>query len=74
VADNGEGMTPEVVDNIFTPYFTTKSRGSGLGLAISRNIVKAHNGDITVSSQPGKGSVFTLKLPLTEIETGACPI
>ncbi len=74
VADTGEGMTPDVVENIFTPYFTTKTKGSGLGLAISRNIIRAHNGELEVVSQPGKGSVFTIKLPLAEIETGACPI
>ena len=74
VADTGEGMTEDVAENIFTPYFTTKSKGSGLGLAISRNIVRAHNGDLVVESQPGKGSVFTIKLPLAEVETGACPM
>ena len=74
VADTGEGMAPDVAENIFTPYFTTKSKGSGLGLAISRNIIKAHNGDIEVESQPGKGSTFTIRLPLAEIESGACPI
>lgn len=74
VADNGEGMTPDVVANIFTPYFTTKSKGSGLGLAISRNIVRAHKGDLEAESQPGKGSVFIISLPLAEIEAGACPI
>jgi two-component system, LuxR family, sensor kinase FixL len=74
VADTGEGMTEDVVQNIFTPYFTTKAKGSGLGLAISRNILRAHNGDLLVESQPGKGSVFTIKLPLAEVETGACPL
>jgi two-component system, LuxR family, sensor kinase FixL len=74
VADTGEGMAPDVAENIFTPYFTTKSKGSGLGLAISRNIIRAHNGDISVESQPGKGSTFTIRLPLAEIESGACPI
>ena len=74
VADTGEGMAPDVAENIFTPYFTTKSKGSGLGLAISRNIIRAHNGDISVESQPGKGSTFTIKLPLAEIESAACPI
>jgi two-component system, LuxR family, sensor kinase FixL len=70
VADTGEGMTQKVLENIFTPYFTTKTKGSGLGLAISRNIIRAHNGDLEVMSQPGKGSVFTIKLPLAEIGTG----
>jgi len=74
VADTGEGMTADVVENIFTPYFTTKSKGSGLGLAISRNIIRAHNGDIMVESQSGKGSVFTIRLPLAETESGVCPI
>ena len=74
VADTGEGMPPDVAENIFTPYFTTKSKGSGLGLAISRNIIRAHNGDIKVESQPGKGSTFTIRLPLAETESGACPI
>ncbi len=74
VADTGEGMPPDVAENIFTPYFTTKSKGSGLGLAISRNIIMAHNGDIKVESQPGKGSTFTIRLPLAETESGACPI
>lgn len=74
VADTGEGMPPDVVENIFTPYFTTKAKGSGLGLAISRNIVRAHNGDITVESRPGKGTTFTIQLPLAEVESGVCPI
>ena len=74
VADTGEGMPPDVVENIFTPYFTTKAKGSGLGLAISRNIVRAHNGELAVESRPGKGTVFTILLPLAEIEAGACPM
>ncbi len=74
VADTGEGMTPDVVENIFTPYFTTKAKGSGLGLAISRNIVQAHHGDMEVESRPGKGTVFTILLPLAEIEAGVCPV
>ncbi|MGQ9921128.1 MAG: ATP-binding protein [Desulfobacca sp.] len=67
-------MTPDVVENIFTPYFTTKTKGSGLGLAISRNIINAHHGEMTVESQPGKGTVFTVLLPLAEIEAGVCPV
>lgn len=74
VADTGEGMTADVVENIFTPYFTTKTKGSGLGLAISRNIIRAHNGEMAVESRPGKGTVFTILLPLAEIEAGACPV
>ncbi len=74
VADTGEGMPPDVVENIFTPYFTTKAKGSGLGLAISRNIVRAHNGDMSVESRPGKGTTFTIQLPLAEVESGVCPM
>jgi len=74
VADTGEGMAADVVENIFTPYFTTKTKGSGLGLAISLNIIRSHNGDIEVDSHPGKGTTFTIRLPLAEIEAGVCPL
>lgn len=74
VSDTGIGMPPEVMSHIFTPYYTTKTKGSGLGLAISRNIIQAHNGTIEVASTPGKGSTFTIKLPLAEIEAGTCPV
>lgn len=74
VRDTGEGMAPEVAENIFTPYYTTKSKGSGLGLAISRNIIKAHNGEIMVSSILGQGSNFLIQLPLEDLAIGACPL
>lgn len=64
VADTGKGMPPEVLSGIFNPYFTTKSSGTGLGLAIVHRIVEGHGGEIKVSSQPGKGTVFTILLPL----------
>jgi len=64
VKDNGRGMSPEIIDSIFTPYFTTKSSGTGLGLAIVQQIVEGHNGEISVTSQPGVGSVFTIFLSL----------
>ena len=66
VADTGEGMPPEVAANIFQPYFTTKAKGTGLGLAISQNIVQEHGGALTVESTPGRGTAFTLRLPLPE--------
>ncbi|NIP28363.1 MAG: histidine kinase, partial [Gammaproteobacteria bacterium] len=53
---------PEIIDHIFNPFFTTKTRGTGLGLAISKRIAKEHGGDLTVSSTEGKGSTFTLEL------------
>ncbi len=65
VLDNGVGIPPEKVGDIFRPFVSTKgSRGTGLGLAVSRKILREHGGDITVVSQVGKGSKFVLKLPL----------
>jgi two-component system, LuxR family, sensor kinase FixL len=66
VADTGEGMPPEVVANIFQPYFTTKAKGTGLGLAICQNILQEHGGSLTAESTPGQGSAFTIRLPLPE--------
>ncbi len=65
VSDTGEGMTEEVVANIFKPFFTTKTRGTGLGLACVERIVKDHHGEITVKSTVGKGTEFTITLPYT---------
>jgi signal transduction histidine kinase len=62
VKDNGSGISPEIIHNIFNPFFTTKTRGTGLGLAISKRIAKEHGGDLTVKSTPGEGSIFTLDI------------
>jgi signal transduction histidine kinase len=64
VEDNGRGIPPENLKNIFNPFFTTKTHGTGLGLAISKKIAKEHGGDILIESVPSKGSKFTLLLPL----------
>ncbi len=66
VRDDGVGMPPDVLANMFEPFFTTKERGRGLGLglAISRNIVDRHGGRIAVASEPGRGTAFTITLPL----------
>ena len=61
---SGAGIEPTHLSKIFEPLFTTKARGTGLGLAISRNIVEKHGGQILVRSQLGKGTSFTIKLPL----------
>ena len=63
IEDNGAGIEQEVLDRIFIPFFTTKPTGSGIGLTISRQIMHLHRGTITVSSEPGKGSIFTLLFP-----------
>jgi signal transduction histidine kinase len=65
VADTGSGMAPEVKRHIFEPFYTTKSdgKGTGLGLAICKEIARALKGRIDVESEPGKGSVFTVRFP-----------
>ena len=66
IADTGCGMPQEVLDRLFEPFFTTKGEeGTGLGLGITRDIIKKHGGDITVKSQVGKGTTFTIVLPLS---------
>ena len=64
VTDNGPGIAPEVMERIFSPFFTTKPQGSGLGLAIVRKIVDAHDGRIDVGVRPGGGTVFRVTLPV----------
>ena len=66
VADTGSGIDPEHLAQIFQPFFTTKTigRGTGLGLAIVQETVRAHGGQISVESEPGKGSRFSIFLPL----------
>ena len=67
VADTGIGMSPELLEKIFQPFFTTKDpgKGTGLGLSTSLNIVKSHGGFMTVKSQPGKGTEFNVFLQAT---------
>ncbi|HLO59167.1 MAG TPA: ATP-binding protein [Bacteroidales bacterium] len=62
IRDNGEGISPEVLGNIFVPFFTTKPEGSGIGLSLSRQIMKAHGGGITVRSDSVE-TAFTLRFP-----------
>jgi PAS domain S-box-containing protein len=67
VADNGKGIPKEVLPKIFDPFFTTKpvGQGTGLGLSIVYKIIEKHNGMITVQSEPGRGTEFTITLPVT---------
>ncbi len=74
ISDTGHGMNPSILKRIFDPYFTTKDKqhGTGLGLAVVHGIVKTLRGEITVTSEPGRGSVFGVYLPLAaDQNTGA---
>ena len=68
ISDNGCGMKEETVSRIFEPYFTTKANGTGLGMTMVYKIVKEFSGDISVESQEGKGTVFTMIFPLQQDE------
>ena len=63
VKDNGDGITPEFIDRIFDPFFSTKSGGTGLGLTNVQQIVNQHGGEINVESQPGDGTTFRISFP-----------
>lgn len=64
IADTGPGIPPEVMGKLFSPFFTTKEKGTGLGLAISYGIVERHQGKIDVETDLGKGTTFTITLPV----------
>jgi signal transduction histidine kinase len=67
-SDTGSGIAPDVLPRIFEPFFTTKAagKGTGLGLAIAARIVEEHGGAISVESEPGRGTTFTVRLPVHE--------
>ncbi len=66
VADSGPGVSPEAQAKLFQPFFTTKATGTGLGLAVVRRFAEAHRGSVSVSTQLGRGTTFSLHFPLVE--------
>ncbi len=66
VADHGPGVSPQLGDNIFHPFVTTKREGLGVGLAISRTIVQSFGGSLTYRDNPAGGAVFTVVLPVAK--------
>lgn len=66
IEDNGPGITPEALERIFNPSYTTKEHGSGFGLSITLQTIEAHGGEISAASDPGKKTVFTIWLPVRE--------
>jgi two-component system nitrogen regulation sensor histidine kinase NtrY len=71
IRDNGPGMSEEIQERAFEPYFSTKSEGTGLGLAIVKRIINDHGGYIRLSSHPGSGTVFMIELPLKTAKLGS---
>jgi len=70
VSDNGPGVSEDVRQHMFDPFFTTRTHGTGLGLALVQKIVESHRGRVEVASEPGRGATFTVILP-TQIAQGA---
>jgi signal transduction histidine kinase len=64
IDDTGEGISPENMKKLFQPLFTTKAKGIGLGLVVCRNLTEANGGRIEASSEPGRGTTFTVILPV----------
>ena len=73
VSDDGKGIAPEVLPNIFRPFFTTKGNGTGLGLSLAKRIVEDHGGRIEATSSLGKGSRFSMVLPLRRVVAQSAP-
>ena len=65
ISDTGVGIPPELREKIFRLYYTTKPEGSGIGLAMTFRIVQLHDGTIDFTSEPGKGTTFVLRLPVS---------
>jgi len=70
VSDNGSGITEAAMDQLFSPFFTTRAGGTGLGLAVALKVIKAHGGDIVAANIPDSGACFTVVLP-AKIDPGS---
>ncbi len=66
IQDTGEGIPNEAQEKLFTPLFTTKSKGQGFGLAVVKRLIEAQNGEVTYKTQKGKGTTFTVQLPIKQ--------
>jgi signal transduction histidine kinase len=66
IRDNGPGIPMEIRDKIFVPFFTTKKTGTGIGLPLAQKIVHSHGGVLDLKSEPGKGTVFIIKIPVRQ--------
>jgi signal transduction histidine kinase len=64
IADNGHGISQEVAQRLFQPYFTTRSSGTGLGLAMTKKIIEFWKGEIWFESEEGEGTIFYVRMPL----------
>jgi two-component system nitrogen regulation sensor histidine kinase GlnL len=73
IQDNGKGIDPETLEQIFTPFYTTKNKGSGLGLATCQKIISEHEGFLKVDSTPGNGTRISVSLPLHTDKPGPPP-
>lgn len=67
ISDTGSGIPPQILEKIFTPFYTTKAQGTGLGLPICNKLIKLHKGDIRVTSDSSAGTIFTVELPSCHI-------
>jgi two-component system sensor histidine kinase HydH len=73
VADDGEGVAEELRERVFTPFFSARPTGTGLGLAVVRSSVEAHGGDVALTTTPGGGATFTIRLPRRERAAAKAP-
>jgi two-component system nitrogen regulation sensor histidine kinase NtrY len=62
ILDNGEGIQPDKLEQVFVPFFTTREEGSGIGLSLCRQIIRLHEGQITIESEPGEGTRVILRV------------